>query len=171
MGLAQGGEHLVGTRGFQQVAAGTGADRLADLGLVLKHRQDDDPAVGRVAMHLGDGFEAAAAGQAEIEQQHVRPLTVRHGAQGGEQGLRIGEGAGGRKAGIGRAQAQERATKSVVILDDPNTDGGFGFHERRGRQRGRRGTCRQRRVPRPGALSISKRAFNTAARSRRLPRP
>ena len=159
-GLAVGSGDLIGRGGLEEVAAGPGADGLADLGLVFEHGENDDAAVWGVLMDFAKDIQSTTTRQADVEKQHLG-FFVAHG-EGGEHAFRIGKRTRGSEATPGRAEAFEAAAEGVVIFDKPDLDGIGVAHS---------GRVRVMRVPWPGWLRMWSSPCSVAARSRRLDRP
>ena len=63
---------------LEKIARGTAADSLVDALAVVEGGEDEDLEFGSALADLGEHLQAVAAGQAEVEKQHV-------GGRGGER--------------------------------------------------------------------------------------
>ena len=71
-GVADGADQqVVVDLAFDQVVLGTGLDRLDGRRLVVVAGEHDDRHVGGVGVHGEEGFQPAAVGQGQVEEDHV----------------------------------------------------------------------------------------------------
>ena len=119
-GFNDGLGDFVGCGGLEQIAAGSRADGMADLGFILKDGEDDNPAVGSLVMNVAKNFKAAAARQPHIKEHHLRFFITLH--EGGEHGFSVGKGARRSESALRCAEALKAAAESIVIFDEPDAD-------------------------------------------------
>src|SRR6516164_105844 len=112
---ADGPFDLLFAGAFEQVAAGAGAHRLEDGGVVVEHGQDQDVDVGAGLGERAGGVDAVAFGHVDVHDQHVWLKLF-----GQLDGLLAGGGLGDHlDAGQGaKGEAQPLPDHGVVVGDD-----------------------------------------------------
>lgn len=139
---ADGGEHLVGLAGLDDVAVDAGRDCFGDLLVGVGNGEHDD--LDAEVAQVGDEVEAVGIGQRAVEQRGIGALTRRQpGAQLGGVGQLRGE----RQVRLLLDVARHAHAQQGMIVDENDVQGGWHWvsveceaaRYYAGRPRGRRG--------------------------------